>query len=76
MRKVASMFAIPMQPLKLTPVEYFAWKEQQLCRHEYINGDVYAMSGGVQNHSRISLKFAALLHNITTLESPLVPPGH
>lgn len=55
------MFAVPSQPLKLTPAEYFAWEEQQLCRHEYINGEVYAMSGGTQNHSRIALKVAALL---------------
>lgn len=48
---------------KLTPTEYFDWEAQQLCRHEYINGEVYAMSGGTQNHSRIALKFAALLDN-------------
>lgn len=57
------MIAIPSRSPKLTPVEYFAWEEQQLCRHEYINGKVYAMSGGSQNHSRIALKFAALLDN-------------
>lgn len=57
------MIAVPSHSPKLTPVEYFAWEEQQLCRHEYINGEVYAMSGGTQNHSRISLKFAALLDN-------------
>jgi Uma2 family endonuclease len=51
------------QSPKLTPAEYFAWEEQQLCRHEYINGEVYAMSGGTQNHSRIALKCAALLEN-------------
>jgi Uma2 family endonuclease len=47
----------------LTPTEYFDWEEQQLCRHEYINGEVYAMSGGTQNHSRIALKCAVLLEN-------------
>lgn len=57
------MIAVPSQSPKLTPVEYFAWEEQQLCRHEYINGEVYAMSGGTQNHSRIALKVAALLDN-------------
>lgn len=57
------MFAVPSHSPKLTPLEYFAWEEQQLCRHEYINGQVYAMSGGSQNHSRISLKLAALLDN-------------
>jgi Uma2 family endonuclease len=57
------MFAVPNQSPKLTPGEYFAWEERQLCRHEYINGEVYAMSGGTQNHSRIALKAAALLDN-------------
>jgi Uma2 family endonuclease len=55
------MVAVPGHSLKLTPAEYFAWEEQQLCRHEYINGEVYAMSGGTQNHSRIVLKLAASL---------------
>jgi Uma2 family endonuclease len=31
---------------RFTPEEYFAWEEQQLERHEYIDGEVYAMSGG------------------------------
>jgi Uma2 family endonuclease len=57
------MIAIPNHFPKLTPAEYFAWEEQQHCRHEYINGEVYAMSGGSQNHSRIALKFGALLDN-------------
>ncbi|MGC1199022.1 MAG: Uma2 family endonuclease, partial [Geitlerinemataceae cyanobacterium] len=57
------MIAVPSHSPKLTPVEYFAWEEQQLCRHEYINGEVYAMSGGTRNHSRIALKFGALLDN-------------
>ncbi len=30
---------------RFTPEEYFAWEEQQLERHEYIDGEVYAMSG-------------------------------
>ena len=57
------MFAVPSHSLKLTPIEYFAWEEKQLRRHEYMNGEVYAMSGGTQNHSRIALKVAALLDN-------------
>ncbi len=46
---------------KLTPDEYFAWEEQQLFRHEYLNGEVYAMSGGSINHSDIAGNFLALL---------------
>jgi Uma2 family endonuclease len=63
---------------RFTPEEYFAWKEQQLCRHEYSNGEVYAMSGRTQNHSDIAGNFLILLkthlrgvavkHLILTLE--------
>lgn len=46
---------------RFTPEEYFAWEEQQLHRHEYINGEVYAMTGGTLNHGRIALNFSSLL---------------
>jgi Uma2 family endonuclease len=46
-----------------TPEEYFAWEEQQLHRHEYIDGEVYAMSGGTINHSEIGSKFNRILGN-------------
>jgi len=39
---------------KFTPEEYFIWEEKQLLRHEYINGEVYAMTRGTQNHGRIA----------------------
>ena len=48
---------------RFTPEEYFAWEEQQLERHEYIEGEVYAMTGGTQNHSDIALNFGSLLKN-------------
>ena len=46
----------------LTPKEYFAWEEQQLEKHEYIDGKVYAMSGGSVNHGRIAIRFTALFN--------------
>ena len=46
---------------QMTPEEYFAWEEQQLEKHEYINGQVYAMSGGTINHGRIAIRFTAML---------------
>jgi Uma2 family endonuclease len=55
------MFAIENNSPKLTPEEYFAWEEQQLERHEYINGEVYAMSGGTVNHGRIAIKITSML---------------
>ena len=48
------MIAVKDKFPKLTPEEYFVWEEQQLLRHEYLNGEIYAMSGGTQNHGRIA----------------------
>jgi Uma2 family endonuclease len=44
----------------LTPEEYFAWENQQLEKHEYIDGQVYAMGGGSVNHGRIAIKLTAM----------------
>jgi Uma2 family endonuclease len=46
---------------RFTPEEYFAWEEQQNCRHEYLNGEVYAMTGGTLNHGRIALNVGFIL---------------
>lgn len=46
---------------QLTPEEYFAWEEKQLEKHELIDGQVYAMSGGSVNHSRIAVRFTTLI---------------
>jgi Uma2 family endonuclease len=46
---------------QITPEEYFAWEEKQLEKHELINGQVYAMSGGSVNHSRIAIRFATMV---------------
>jgi len=51
---------------QLTPKEYFAWEEKQLNKHEYIEGEVYAMSGGSRNHSLIAVRFSTLFSNHLT----------
>ncbi|PSB56153.1 Uma2 family endonuclease [Chamaesiphon polymorphus] len=48
---------------RFTPEEYFAWEEQQEVKHEYFNGEVYAMSGGTQNHGRIAVRLVSLIDN-------------
>ena len=48
---------------KLTPDEYFAWEEQQEVKHEYFDGEVFAMSGGTIEHSRIAVNLTTLLNN-------------
>jgi Uma2 family endonuclease len=54
------MIAAKENSPRLTPEEYFAWEEKQLEKHEYIDGQVYAMSGGSINHGRIAIRFTAL----------------
>ena len=55
------MVALRDDVLRFTPEEYFAWEEQQLERHEYMDGEVYAMSGGTIDHGSIALNFGSLL---------------
>jgi Uma2 family endonuclease len=51
------MIAVKSNDWYFTPEEYFAWEEKQLEKHELIDGQVYAMSGGTQNHSMIAVNF-------------------
>lgn len=55
------MISIRENPPQITPEEYFAWEEKQLEKHELINGQVYAMSGGSVNHSRIAIRFTTMV---------------
>jgi len=55
------MVAAREQSPKLTPEAYFAWEELQEVKHEYFDGEVYAMSGGTKNHGRISGRIFSLI---------------
>jgi len=57
------MIALKDNSPYFTPEEYFAWEEQQPEKYEYIDGEVYAMSGGSVNHGRIAIRFTALFDN-------------
>lgn len=39
---------------QLTPEEYLAFEEKSSVKHEYINGEIYAMSGGTDDHNTIA----------------------
>jgi Uma2 family endonuclease len=54
------MVATREQFPKLTPEEYFTWEAGQSLRHEYIGGEVYAMSGGTIPHSEIAGNLLAI----------------
>jgi Uma2 family endonuclease len=55
------MMAVRNNLSRFTPEEYFAWEEQQRDRYEYIDGEVYAMTGGTVNHSEVATNFSVLL---------------
>ena len=46
---------------KYTIEEYLAFEEKSEVRHEFYNGDVYAMAGGTINHNRLTRRVANLL---------------
>ncbi len=46
---------------RMTPEEYLAWEEQQPMKYEYINGEVYGMTGGSLPHNDIALNLASAL---------------
>jgi len=45
----------------LTAADYLALEESSDLRHEYVAGEVYAMTGGSQRHNRIALNIASRL---------------
>lgn len=57
------MIAIPQQPAKMTIEEYFTWELDQDIRYEYINGEVFAMTGGTIPHNDIALNLYRPLYS-------------
>ncbi len=56
------MIAQP-QPQLMTPQEYLEWEEQQPIKYEYINGEVFAMTGGTLPHNSIAINLTSALKN-------------
>lgn len=48
---------------QLSPEEYLAWERQQERKHEYFEGEVYAMAGGSPRHNRLSSRITTALEN-------------
>jgi Uma2 family endonuclease len=51
------------QPQKMSIAEYFEWELHQEVRHEYVNGEVYAMTGGTLPHNDIALNLYSALRS-------------
>lgn len=45
----------------MTPEAYLEWEARQEVRHEYLNGEVYAMTGGTLPHNTIAINLTTLL---------------
>jgi Uma2 family endonuclease len=57
---------IAMRTLEYTPIseeEYLRLEAQSPIRHEYVNGEMFAMTGGTLRHNTIALNIAAALRN-------------
>lgn len=48
--------------LGISPAEYLAGEKVAEVRHQYVDGEVYAMAGGTKAHNLISLNLARVLH--------------
>ncbi|MFB2936132.1 Uma2 family endonuclease [Aerosakkonemataceae cyanobacterium BLCC-F154] len=55
------MIANPQKYKKMTAEEYLKWESQQELRHEYVDGEILAMTGGTIPHNEIALNFYTAL---------------
>jgi Uma2 family endonuclease len=52
---------VNVQRQPMSPAEYLAWEAEQPLKHEYIDGEVYAMTGGTLPHNDIALNLYSQL---------------
>ena len=57
------MIASASLPSFISPQEYLEWEEQQPIKYEYVNGEVFAMTGGTLPHNSVALNVASALKN-------------
>lgn len=56
------MVAQPSQPQHMSVDEWRELEQQSEIKHEYIDGQVYAMAGGTLDHSFVAVNVVALLN--------------
>lgn len=68
------MSALPEIPAQMTETQYLAFERSSRTRHEYIAGDVYAMSGASRNHNLVvGSTYAALYQQLREQPCELYP---
>lgn len=53
----------PFEKKRYTVEEYFALEEKSEIRHEFFDGEIFAMAGGTLNHNRLTRKVANLVES-------------
>jgi Uma2 family endonuclease len=53
---------LPQKQTRLSLAEYLEGEKTSTIRHEYVDGQIYAMTGGSANHNQITLGLAARLY--------------
>jgi Uma2 family endonuclease len=48
---------------KLSPAEYLEWERAQPVKHEYFDGEVFAMAGGSPRHNALGVGMSAALRS-------------
>lgn len=46
-----------------SPLDYVEWEKTNEIKHEYLDGEVFAMAGGSDRHVTAALNFATILRN-------------
>jgi Uma2 family endonuclease len=54
---------MPAQTPKMTYAEYLAAEERSMEKHEFLDGEVHAMSGGTPEHGALGMAFGRALGN-------------
>lgn len=55
--------ALPQPQPSFSPDDYLLWEAEQTERHEYVQGEVFAMAGGEDRHASAALNLAVVLRH-------------
>lgn len=53
--------SVQPQP-QLSPQDYLAWEREQETRHEFLDGEIFAMTGASRKHNLVCVNIVASLH--------------
>ncbi|MBW4507924.1 MAG: Uma2 family endonuclease [Scytonematopsis contorta HA4267-MV1] len=56
------MVTVP-QPNYMTPQDYLEWEKRQEIKYEYVNGEVFAMTGSTIPHNIVAVNLSTALKN-------------